>query len=181
MSSDSGNSDEKRPATKSFTAFSSAAEEAQVKVERQERDDAGHRSSAAGLIAFFPSANLPYVVTLTHDRGEPTAHGFATMREAEAFIRHKTPAIAAGLSTTYDRPAEEAQIAGDRGASEEDVLARLEELERGLRRVSPDEAVSVLASGLARAGLTLQDRLHIAVEFQRRLDELSVGQEVEVG
>ena len=40
---------------------------------------------------------------LTHDGRAETAHGFATMREAEDFIRRNTPVPATALSTLYDR------------------------------------------------------------------------------
>lgn len=43
---------------------------------------------------------------LTHDGRAETAHGFATMREAEDFIRRNTPVPAAALSTLYDRDAD---------------------------------------------------------------------------
>jgi hypothetical protein len=49
---------------------------------------------------------LPFVVTLTRPEGEPIEHGFATMREAESFIKRNTPVPGRTLSALYDRPPE---------------------------------------------------------------------------
>lgn len=180
MSDAAGIADKKPTTTKPFTGFSSAAEEARMKAEHDDGEDqAGHGSSAAGLIVFFPSSDLPYVVTLTHSSGVPSAHGFATMREAEAFIRLKTPAIGPSLSKTYDRPAEDAQLGCDRGSHDKELLAGLKELLRGLRRISPEDGVSALADALVRAGIDVHDRMRIVVEGQRKVDELSRGQGIE--
>lgn len=92
--------------SKSFTAFRSAAEEAEMKREEQTWDnEGGHMSSTAGRVTQVPGAELPYVVVLTHPGSEATEHSFATMREAEAFIKRNTPVPGAGLSSLYDRPA----------------------------------------------------------------------------
>jgi hypothetical protein len=40
---------------------------------------------------------------LTHSACPKTEHVFATMREAEAFIRRSTPSLGPALSTLYDR------------------------------------------------------------------------------
>jgi hypothetical protein len=50
-------------------------------------------------------AALPYRAVLTRPRGEPVSRSFATMREAEAFVRSNTPARGQALSALYDRPA----------------------------------------------------------------------------
>jgi hypothetical protein len=50
-------------------------------------------------------AALPYQAVLTRPRGEPLNRSFATMREAEAFVRSNTPARGQALSALYDRPA----------------------------------------------------------------------------
>ncbi|MFL6760817.1 hypothetical protein [Sphingomonas sp.] len=50
-------------------------------------------------------AALPYQAVLTRPRGEPLSHSFATMREAEAFVRSNTPTRGRALSALYDRPA----------------------------------------------------------------------------
>jgi hypothetical protein len=97
---------------KSFTAFRSAAEEADMKREndamkREEQswdNEGGHMSSTAGRVRHFPGAELPYVVILTHHESEATEHSFATMREAEAFIKRNTPVPGRVLSALYDRP-----------------------------------------------------------------------------
>jgi hypothetical protein len=51
-----------------------------------------------------PGADLPYKAVLTHDVGEGTEHAFATMREAEAFIKSNTP-VPAPRRTTYEQDA----------------------------------------------------------------------------
>jgi hypothetical protein len=63
-------------------------------------------SSTAGRVIHRPGAGLPYVAILAHHGGEATEHGFATMREAEAFIKRNTPPTGRTLSQLYDRPAE---------------------------------------------------------------------------
>ena len=96
-----------------FTVFRSAAEEAETKrenveIEREEQkwdDEGGHMSSTAGRVTHVSGADLPYVVVLTHHESQATEHSFATMREAEAFIKRNTPVRGASLSALYDRPA----------------------------------------------------------------------------
>jgi hypothetical protein len=98
---------------KSFTAFRSAAEEAEtkreedkMKLEEQTRDnEGGHMSSTEGRVTRVPGAELPYVVVLTHHESETTEHSFATMQEAEAFVKRNTPVPGRALSALYDRPA----------------------------------------------------------------------------
>ena len=90
---------------KSFSASRSAAEEARTKRERQAAaSEGGHMSSTSGRVRHDPDAELPFVVTLTRAEGEPTEHGFGTMREAEAFIKRNTPVPGRTLSALYDRP-----------------------------------------------------------------------------
>jgi hypothetical protein len=92
---------------KHFTPFYSAAEEAQAKAERESWDnEGGHMSSTSGRLVCTPDAALAYKVVLSHDRCAETAHAFATMREAETFIRRNTPVPAASLSKLYDREAD---------------------------------------------------------------------------
>jgi hypothetical protein len=62
-------------------------------------------SSTAGRVTRVAGARLPYVVVLSHHDSEATEHAFATMREAEAFIKRNTPVPARALSRLYDRPA----------------------------------------------------------------------------
>jgi hypothetical protein len=97
--------DYRDPKRKSFTAFRSASEEAETKREEQTWDnEGGHMSSISGRIMHVPDAELPYVVVLTHQGSEATEHSFATMREAEAFIKRNTPVPGRTLSPLYDRP-----------------------------------------------------------------------------
>jgi hypothetical protein len=67
-------------------------------------NEGGHMSSTKGRITHVRGAELPYLVVLTHPGGETTERSFATMREAEAFIKRNTPRTAAALSSLYDRP-----------------------------------------------------------------------------
>jgi hypothetical protein len=90
---------------KSFSAFRSAAEEVQTKRENQAAaSEGGHMSSTSGRVRHDPDAELPFVVTLMRAEGEPAEHSFATMREAEAFIKRNTPVPDRTLSALYDRP-----------------------------------------------------------------------------
>jgi hypothetical protein len=98
---------------KSFTVFRSAAEEADTKREsdalkREEQswdNEGGHMSSTAGRVTRDSGDGLPYVVVLSHHESEATEHSFATMREAEDFIKGNTPMPGRVLSALYDRPA----------------------------------------------------------------------------
>lgn len=95
------------PKAKSFTVFRSAAEEAATRQEQQNWDnEGGHMSSTSGRVMRRTGA-LPYVVVLTHHGTEATEHAFATMREAEAFIKRNTPVPDRNLSDLYDRRAGE--------------------------------------------------------------------------
>lgn len=97
---------------KSFTAFRSAAEEADTKRGNDEmkhdeqtwENEGGHMSSTAGRVIHVAGADLPYVAVLLHHGSEATEHAFATMREAEAFIKRNTPVPGGSLSPLYDRP-----------------------------------------------------------------------------
>ena len=68
-------------------------------------NEGGRMSSTAGRVMRVADAELPYIAVLTHDGSDATKHGFATMREAEAFIRRNTPSQGRALSKLYDRPA----------------------------------------------------------------------------
>ena len=166
-----------------FTVFHSATEHADTKrevdaVKRQEQswdNEGGHMSSTAGRVTRVSSADLPYVVFLAHHDSEATEHSFATMREAEAFIKRNTPVPGAVLSTTYDRPASAARaspIDKESTANDEDILARLKVIDQRLRQISTDDAAAVLAGGLANAGIHEQERLRLIAETERILDEL---------
>ena len=80
-------------------------------------NEGGHMSSTAGHVTHVPRVVLPYVVVLQHHGGEPTERAFATMREAEAYIKRNTPVPGAILSTTYDRPASESLTSPTRAES----------------------------------------------------------------
>jgi len=165
---------DKHPTRKSFTAFSSAAEEAALKSMRDANAEGGHMSSTAGHVKHVPGADLPFVVTLTHHQYEATEHPFATMREAEAFIERNTPVPRPALSALYDRPASDfgAPQLGDSGMNDETILARLKVIDQRLRQISTEDAASVLAAGLASAGIHEQERLRLIAETERILDEL---------
>ena len=66
-------------------------------------DEGGHMSSRFGRIVRTSDA-LPYKAILTHDQCAETECSFATMREAEAFIRRNTP-VPAARSTLRDHDA----------------------------------------------------------------------------
>lgn len=68
-------------------------------------NEGGHMSATAGPVMRNRTAELPYTVILQRHLSEATEHHFATMREAEAFIRRNTPVPGAALSTLYDQPA----------------------------------------------------------------------------
>jgi hypothetical protein len=68
--------------------------------------EGGPMSSTAGHVIHRRGAGLPFVAVLAHFGGESSEHGFATMREAEAFIKRNTPPTGRSLSELYDRPAE---------------------------------------------------------------------------
>jgi hypothetical protein len=77
---------------KHFTPFHSADEEATTKRAQESSDqEGGHMSSERGRIVHTPGPDLPYKAILTHDNGDDTGRDFATMREAEAFIKRNTP------------------------------------------------------------------------------------------
>jgi len=73
--------------------------------EQTVENEGGHMSSTAGRVTRVSGAELPYVAILSHHESEATEHAFATMREAEAFIKRNTPPTRRSLSALYDRPA----------------------------------------------------------------------------
>jgi hypothetical protein len=66
--------------------------------------DGGHISSHYGRIVRTSDADRPYTAILTHDQCAETQSTFATMREAEEFIRRNTPRPKP-RSTFWDRDA----------------------------------------------------------------------------
>ena len=78
-----------------------------MKAEQENWDnEGGHMNSTAGRVVRTPRGVMPYKVVLTHDVGPATEYAFATMQEAEAFIRRNTPRPAARCSL-FDRAADE--------------------------------------------------------------------------
>ena len=69
--------------------------------------EGGHMSSTSGRVIRRSAADLPYVAVLNHHGRECTQRAFATMREAEAFIKRNTPVPGKTLSDLYDRKAGE--------------------------------------------------------------------------
>ena len=93
---------------KAFSVFRSAAEEAAMRREHEMWDnEGGHMGATTGRVMRKRDAKLSYTVILQHNLSAATEHQFATMREAEAFIRRNTPVPRATLSALYDRPASE--------------------------------------------------------------------------
>jgi hypothetical protein len=169
--------DSRDPKRDSFTAFRSAAEEADMRREEQmENVEGGHMSSTAGRVLQVQGSELPFLVVLAHPGSEDTEHPFATMREAEAFIKRNTPVPNAALSSVYDRPAPDFPAShADHLVSamtDNDILGRLKVIDERLRRISVEDAASVLAGGLASAGIHEQERLRLIAETERILDEL---------
>jgi hypothetical protein len=56
--------------------------------------------------------------------------------------------------------------------NDEDILARLKVIDQRLRQISTEDAASVLADGLASAGIHEEERLRLIAETERILDEL---------
>jgi hypothetical protein len=91
------------PKPKSFTVFRSAAEEARMKDDEQNWDnEGGYMSCTSGRVITVRGSDKSFKVIMAHAGGETSEHWFATMREAEAFVRRNTPRPPE-RSTTYDR------------------------------------------------------------------------------
>ena len=56
--------------------------------------------------------------------------------------------------------------------NDEDILARLKVIDQRMRQISSEDAASVLASGLASAGIHEEERLRLIAETERILNEL---------
>jgi hypothetical protein len=67
-------------------------------------NEGGHMSSRFGRIVRNPAGPKPYKVILSHDQDPESERAFATMRDAEAFVRRNTPRPKA-RSTFWDRDA----------------------------------------------------------------------------
>jgi hypothetical protein len=82
----------KRPKRKGFSIFRSAREEAGLKVEEANRDaEGGHMSCTSGRIVSVPGSDKPFKAIMSQESGGTSEHRFATMQEAEAFLRRNTP------------------------------------------------------------------------------------------
>jgi hypothetical protein len=68
--------------------------------------EGGHMSSRFGRISRTSDPRRPYKVVLTHDECAETTCTFATMRDAEDYIRRNTPRPRP-RSTFWDRDAPE--------------------------------------------------------------------------
>lgn len=68
--------------------------------------EGGHMSSRFGRVVRTSDTDWPYKAILTHDQCAETQCSFATMREAEDFIRRNTPRPKP-RSTFWDREAPE--------------------------------------------------------------------------
>jgi hypothetical protein len=91
-----------KPKRKIFSIFRSAAEEAHMKTDEQSWDnEGGHMSCTSGRIVSI-RGDMPFKVVMSREAGEKSEHLFATMREAEAFIRRNTPRPPE-RGTNYDR------------------------------------------------------------------------------
>ena len=91
------------PKRHGFTIFRSAAEEAKMKVAEDNWDnEGGHMSCTCGRIVKISGVDKPFKVIMSREVGEASIHWFATMREAEAFVRRNTPRPPE-RSTVYDR------------------------------------------------------------------------------
>ena len=166
--------DPEDPQSRSFTAFRSTAEESEIKRDQRGVDDeGGHMSSTGGRVMRVPGSKLPYIVTLSHHLSDATRHLFATMREAEAFIKRNTPVPRALLSTIYDRPASESQAPTSKSesAADDEIVRRLKSIDKRLRQYSADEAALIMSAALAGAGMSRQERLRLVTSAERALDE----------
>lgn len=92
---------------RSFSIFRSAGEEAEMRKceEPLREDEGGHMSCTSGRIVSSPGAQQPYKAVMTREGGDTFEVSFATMGQAEAFIRRNTPNPPA-RSTTYDHDPE---------------------------------------------------------------------------
>jgi hypothetical protein len=91
------------PKPRSFSVFRSAAEEAKIKDDEQNwENEGGHMSCESGRVMTVKGSDKSFKVIMSRSGGETSEHWFATMREAEAFVRRNTPRPPE-RSTTYDR------------------------------------------------------------------------------
>ena len=86
-----------------FSIFRTAGEMANMrKGDAQQRaNEGGHMSCTRGRIVSSPGTGLPFTAIMTREDGGTFEVAFATMSDAEAFIRRNTPSPSR-RSTTYD-------------------------------------------------------------------------------
>lgn len=86
-----------------FSIFRSAGDEEKTRASSQARRDGegGHMSCTSGRIVSTPGAKEPFKAVMTGGDGRTFEIAFATMAEAEVFVRRNTPKPAT-RSTTYD-------------------------------------------------------------------------------
>ena len=87
-----------KPRTRGFSAFRSAFEEAEAKKD----NEGGHMSYTSGRIVQASGTDKPFKAIMSQEDGRTIEREFATMRDAEAFVRRNTPR-ADERSTLYDR------------------------------------------------------------------------------
>jgi hypothetical protein len=94
----------KDPKSRGFSIFRSAGEEAEIREHDalHGNDEGGHMSCTSGRIVSTPGAESAYKAVMTREDGATFEVSFASMGEAEAFIRRNTPSPPS-RSTTYDR------------------------------------------------------------------------------
>lgn len=79
-----------------FSIFRSAAEEAEMRESNHphQEGEGGHMSCTSGRIVSTPDIEEAFKAVMTLDDGSTFEVAFATMGEAEAFIRRNTPSPA---------------------------------------------------------------------------------------
>lgn len=86
-----------------FSIFRSADEEAKLRelAVARSKGEGGHMSCTSGRIVSIPNTPTPFKAVMIRDDGSFFEKLFATMGEAEAYIRRNTP-IPPVRGTTYD-------------------------------------------------------------------------------
>lgn len=89
-------------------SFGSSPKKAENKRREQEWDnEGGYVNLDSSGVRHVANAALPYVAVLELEGGETIEQAFATMHEAEAFIKRNTPTPRVALSSLYDGPCSE--------------------------------------------------------------------------
>jgi hypothetical protein len=90
-----------------FSIFRSAGEEAELRRdgETQHDHESGHASCVSGRIVSRRGTPMPFTAVMKREDGTAFEVDFASMGEAETFIRRNTPRPAPRL-TTYDHDPE---------------------------------------------------------------------------